>query len=168
MYQSIQKLSGVSNTLLFQFRWAGVWVYSSWLLCSGVRKLQARDSWFVFLPGLWTGEKSTAKLSQVPGRMDAPAGTGPRALDSLPATLGGHLPLLLQDSCLLRQESLGAWGTPCYVKQSWVWQSATLVIFYWTKQITNTIVEGRGTNTDVNSGVWTMVVCLLLNPRLAF
>lgn len=46
--------------------------------------------------------------------------------------------------------------------------SATLVIFYWSKEITNTIVEGRGTNTDVNSGVQTMVVCLLLDPRLAF
>lgn len=144
MYQSIQKLSGESNTNLFWFLQAGVWVYSSWVLCSGVLRLQAKNSWFVFLPGLWTGGKSTAKLSQVPGRMDAPADTGLRALDSLPATPRGHLHLLLQDSCLLRQESLGAWGMPCYVMQSWVWHPATLVIFHWAKQTTNTIVEGRG------------------------
>lgn len=76
--------------------------------------------------------------------MDAPADTGLRALDSLPATPRGHLHLLLQDSCLLRQESLGAWGMPYYVMQSWVWHPATLVIFHWAKQTTNTIVEGRG------------------------
>lgn len=117
---------------------------------------------------LWIGGKSTEKLSQVPGILDAPADTGLRALDSLPATPRGHLHLLLQDSCLLRQESLGAQGMPCYVMQSWVWHPATVVFFYWSKQITNTIMEGREINTDVNSGVWTMVVCLLLDPRLAF